>query len=179
MEPELYFQVGKTVIRWKPVVVNAVVLFCHRHNIDRNLGDRPDGNGGAVLVRGSLHPDTALGGFPHGEKAIRDHQLRPVVGEDQVVCLRVPSGGTGGLKGEALGPEEKPEGLDPGEVPGSACRPETDEPAVDLEVRVGYQAEVLVALAMEVEDYTIPTDESRVQASSPRGIAVGFLFCKS
>lgn len=177
IEPKLYLQVSEAVVWRDPIVVNAVILFCHRHNVDWDLSHRPDGNCGAVLVGAPLHSDAALRGLPRREVAFRDCQHRPIVGELQVVGLWVPCGGLGGLKGEALGPKEEPKGLDPGEVPGSICRPETNEPPVDLEVRVGHQAEVLVALAVEVEDYAIPTDESRIKASSSRGIAVGFPIC--
>lgn len=95
-----------------------------------------------------------------------------------MVDLVVPRRCRCGFEREGAGVEENDsESLNPGVVPGSSLRTETDEAGVDLKVCIGYQAEMLVSLAVEVEDDPVSTNEARVQACRSRSIAVWFPFC--
>lgn len=67
---------------------------------------------------------------------------------------------------------EDAEGLNPGEVPGPPRRTESDETSVDLEVGIGDQRKMLVAMAVEVEDDAVAPDEPGVQACSSRTVAI-------
>lgn len=81
-----------------------------------------------------------------------------------MVLFIVPCGGFGGLKGEGVRVEEEATGLNPSEVPGSTSWPVAYEPSIDLDDPVRDQAEVLVALAMEVEYDAVSSDEARIIA---------------
>ncbi len=61
--------------------------------------------------------------------------------------------------------EKDSKGLNPSVVTGSTSRPVANEVTIDLEVAIRDQAEMLIALAMEVEDYAISTDEAGIIAS--------------
>lgn len=71
-----------------------------------------------------------------------------------------------------MGVEEDAEGLDPSEVPVHVGVSSADEAGVDVEVRVGDDAEVSVFFAMEVEGDSIPSNEFWVLAHCSRTVAI-------
>lgn len=89
-----------------------------------------------------------------------------VEGEGEAVYGVLPRGSLLGPEEELVVVEEDGDGLDPGEVPPHVVVPSSDEVGVYVEVWVGYEAEVAVLLAVEVESDPIAADETRVLANS-------------
>lgn len=163
VEPELHLQVGKAVTGRYLIAVYPVVFLRHRNHIHRNLNHLRDGDGDAVSAGSSLHCDQ-LSAFPLRRVAFGDGDFVAVERESEMVDVVVPRGCRSGFEREGVGAEDNAEGLNPGVIPGSSLGTETDEAGVDLEVGVGYQAEMLVFLAVEVEHDSVSADEPRVQA---------------
>ena len=61
-----------------------------------------------------------------------------------------------------MGVEEEAESLDPCEISAATNGSMSSEPSIDLNIMVRYEAEVSIALAMEVEHNTITTYKPRV-----------------
>lgn len=174
MKPKLHLQMSETVVFGYLIVVNPIIFFSHRHDIHRDLRDVGDGDQNTVFARSSLDSERGFGTLPKRQVGFWDGEVFAVVGELQVVDIVVPWRRRSRLEREGFRVEENAEGLDPGVVPGPSLRPETDKAGVDLEVEVGDQAEVLVLLAVEVEDDAVAADEPRVQARRAEAVAVWF-----
>ena len=85
--------------------------------------------------------------------------------ELEMVDFVVPCSGFCGFKREFVGVEEEPESLDPCEVSGTTSGSVANEPTVDLKVRVRDEAELFIALSMEVEHNAVSSNEPRVITS--------------
>ncbi|GER54516.1 adenosine monophosphate-protein transferase FICD homolog, partial [Striga asiatica] len=149
---ELHLEMRKAVARRQLVVMNPVVLFRYGNNIHPNLHNLIYGQDYAIGVRYPLQCDVTIFGSPLG-------QFSAVQPEPQVVRVLVPFVGRGCLHGEVVGPEAEAQGLNPGVVSGPARGPVAYEAGVDMEVFVRDECEVLIFLAVEVEDTAVRADE--------------------
>jgi hypothetical protein len=91
----------------------------------------------------------------------------------EVVGGVVPHGGPARADVETVAARElHGDGLHPGRVPRQARDVAADEVAVDVEVRVGEQAEVAVPAPVEVERAAVAADEARVLADRAWHVAI-------
>ena len=93
-----------------------------------------------------------------------------------MVDSAIPGGRFSRFQGETVGVEKETQGLDPGEGPCSAGGLVADETSIDLEVRIGDQTEMLVDLAVKVEDDAVSSDEPWVVACRSRCVTLWFVY---
>jgi hypothetical protein len=181
MELEAEVEVHEAVAARLAVAVDPVVLVGDGH------GCRGDGEGTVQLHGDGVH----VLGAPDGEP--RERLGRPprvpggvhvdglaVEGDLDVVLVLVPLRGPAGADVEAVVvvaaccDEGDPQRLHPGEVAVEGRVVVADEVGVDVEARVGDDAEVLVLASVEVEGVAVAAGEARVAAG---GAGEDVTFC--
>lgn len=165
---------SEAIVFSNSVVVDSRLVRSDGHNLSRNLEQALnfDDNtvGVAVPSNGGCGRSRGLpGGTFDGGEADR----LAVKGKGKAVDVVVPGSGFLGAEKEFVITEEDGDGLDPSEVPPHVLVSSSDEVGIDVKVGVGYEAEIAVLLAMEVESDAVAADESRVLAHRSGHVA----FC--
>ncbi|BAS95232.1 Os05g0552550 [Oryza sativa Japonica Group] len=172
VELERQVEVGEAVIVGDPVPVDPRVLLGDGHHVRGDLEHAVELDEDAVGRLGPRHGQAGTRLPPGVRDALQLHGLA-VEDDGEAVGVVVPHGRPARADVEAVAAGElHGDRLHPGRVPLEARDVVADEVAVDVQVRVGEQAEVAVTAAVEVERVAVAADEPRVLAHRARQVAI-------